>query len=152
MENLGQMRKLKRIALTDRLGNTFIEVLAQYRAARDTSPQIWDEVVCYPKLSHVVLSQVDFDERLLGERTTHETLYHELDRRASSGRPLEWLLLEDCTISERCVDELWGVVWDLAWDDDQGSLEDEDEGITSDSEGEGEGENEYDERHDDRRT
>lgn len=139
LDNLGQMRQLSRIALSERLGNIFIEVLSR----RGTGEDIY-----HPKLSHVALSQVDFDERLFGEQTAYNTLYSTLNARSSSGRPLQWLLLEDCTISKRWVQELSKVVDGVLWDDDWGSLEDEDEGDASDSDSEDE--DEYDD-HDVRR-
>lgn len=125
LDNLAQMRRLSRIALSERLGNIFIEVLSRSGMS--------DEDMYHPHLSHVALSEVDFDERFFGEQTTYETLYSALHSRSSAGRPLRWLLLEDCTIPKRWVQELSEVVDDVLWDDDRGGRDNEDEGNTSDS-------------------
>ncbi|EIM80184.1 uncharacterized protein STEHIDRAFT_142971 [Stereum hirsutum FP-91666 SS1] len=125
LDNLTQMRRLSRIALSERLGNIFIEVLSRSGMS--------GEDMYHPHLSHVALSQVDFDECLFGEQTAYDTLYSALASRSSAGRPLQWLLLEDCTIPKRWVQELSEVVDDVLWDDNRGSHDNEDEGNTSDS-------------------
>ncbi|EIM80201.1 uncharacterized protein STEHIDRAFT_172849 [Stereum hirsutum FP-91666 SS1] len=128
----GQMHQLRHVEACARVGHALIEALVRHRDFGDTTLYSANMIrsenfeLYHPQLTHIALSQIDFDECRDGKQTTYEMLHSALSTRSASGCPVQWLLIEMSTITKQSVDELSRMVESVLWDEDWGSREDED--------------------------